>query len=404
MRKRCMTIRSLLCLAALPLLVSAGAANTDVNARLDALMRALEVERQAEGYPSLSVGIVHSGRPVYLGSLGYADQESGLPATPSTLYRVGSITKVFTATLMVALRDQGVISLDAPVSDYLPDIIRLPGDPRGARHISFRHLATHTSGLPRNPANLPRHDNNPFEGYDRGRFFLGLNETLLIAPVGRWYNYSNTGYGLLGHALEQAGGAPYEVLLRRHLLDPLQMHDTLMQVDAAHASRAAVGYSLRDGRVRERDWDMESLSAAGGLYSTVEDLARFLALHLRAGTHDILPVASGSLTEMQLPQRVLDNWDQAIGLGWHVRPMGEAGEVVWHTGALGGYSSYMGLSRRHDVGVIILTNRHRSVEHYGHWLLRRAMELYGDPTQAARLRPAISPELPSHLSLLPPGS
>ncbi|WP_038043069.1 serine hydrolase domain-containing protein [Thioalkalivibrio sulfidiphilus] len=388
----------MLCLLLVPGLAWSDTDRLDLDERLRALERALEIERVAEGYPSLSIGIVHRGAPVYLKSLGYADQEAGIPASPDTLYRIGSLTKVITASLMVSLRDRGYLSLDDPVSGYLPGIIHLPSDPRGARQITFRHLATHTSGLPRNPDNLPRHDNNPFEGYDRARFYAGVNQTLLISPTGRWYNYSNAGYGLIGIALEQAGGASYETLLRRHLLEPLGMHDTLMNALDVHPQRVAVGYSLRDGRVREREWDMGAMEAAGGLYSTVEDLARFLALHMRAGSHGILPVASGSLTEMQMPQRVLDTWDQAVGIGWHVRPMGPVGDVVWHTGALGGYSSYMGFSPRHDVGVIVLTNRFRSVEHYGNWLLRRSVELYGEPTRVAR-QPALSPASPAEYRL-----
>lgn len=354
-------------------------ADTHIEERLRAIERALQVEVQAEGYPSLSIGIVHDGRLVHAASFGYADQEARIAATPDTLYRIGSITKVFTASLMVVLRDREVIALDEPVEKYLPAVIHLPSDPRGAPHITFRHLATHTSGLPRQPANMPRHDNNPFEGYDRLRFYQGLNETMLAFPVGRFYSYSNMGYGLLGHALERAAGESYETMLRRHLLDPLGMHDTALHVGEAQAERLAVGYSMRDANRRERDWDMESLSAAGGLYSTVEDLARFLALHMRAGQNTVLPINPGSLTELQLPQRLLDTWGQAVGLGWHVRSIPTAEEVVWHSGALGGYSSYVGFSRYHGVGVILLTNRFRSVERYGEWLLRRSVELYGRP-------------------------
>jgi serine-type D-Ala-D-Ala carboxypeptidase/endopeptidase len=390
MRKRLLSGRWLAGVLATLALAGIGptTAATDLEQRLEAINRALQVEAEAEGYPSLSIGIVHGGRLVHSASIGLADQEAGRPASADTLYRIGSVTKVFTASLMVVLRDRGVISLDDPVGAYLPAVIHLPSDSRGARHISFRHLATHTSGLPRHPANLPRHDDNPFEGYDRQRFYEGLLATPLAYPVGRFYNYSNLGYGLLGHALERAAAESYEALLCRYLLEPLEMADTLLEPGPQHAARVAVGYSMRDGSRRERDWDMGALSPAGGLYSTVEDLAKFLAMHMRAGQLAMLPVAPGSLTELQTPQRLLDSWDQAIGLGWHVRPIPTAEEVVWHSGALGGFSSYVGFSRFHDVGVIVLTNRFRSVEPYGEWLLRRAVELYGrPPVQVAGHRP-----------------
>lgn len=347
---------------------------------LKAIDQALAIEVEHAGYPSLSIGILHGGRLVHAASFGLADQQRGIEAGPDTLYGIGSITKVFTATLMVALRDRGAIALDEPVARHLPAIIHLPSDPGGAPQITFRHLATHTSGLPRHPINLPRHDNNPFEGYDRGRFVQGLNQTPLLHPIGRFYNYSNMGYGLLAHALEGAADEPFEDLMEHHVLAPLGLQDTVWRVSADQTPRLAVGYSMRDADRPERAWDMGSLSAAGGLYSTVEDLARFLALHMRAGRNEVLPIAPGSLTELQLPQRVLDTWDQAVGLGWHVRPIQTAEDVVWHSGALGGYSAYVAFSRFHDVGVIVLTNRFRSVERYGEWLLRRSVEHFGRPT------------------------
>ena len=142
------------------------------------------------GYPSLAAAVVQGDRIAFAAVHGFADRASSRRATRATLYRIGSVSKVFTATLLVQLRDKGLVRLDDPVSKYLPPKVKMPQDPRGARHITLRHLATHSSGLPRNPVNMTGTKADPWNGYATTQLYDGLAETKLDYPTGastsRW--------------------------------------------------------------------------------------------------------------------------------------------------------------------------------------------------------------------------
>src|SRR5262249_5694080 len=154
--------------------------------------------------------IVRQQDLVYAKSFGLADRRNFQAATVHTLYRIGSITKVFTTTLLAMLRDRGAVRLDDPVANYLPSEVKLPTDPRGAPAITLRHLATHSSGLPSLPPNLVPKGEDPYGGYSVDALYAGLAQIRLVVPIGAGENYSNLGMGLLGHALERAAGMPYE--------------------------------------------------------------------------------------------------------------------------------------------------------------------------------------------------
>src|SRR5262245_55318205 len=124
--------------------------------------------------PSISVGVIRDGRLDYTKSLGMADRAAKREANADTIYRIGSISKVFTATLLAALRDQGVVRLDDPIAKYVPSGIKLPTDPRGLPEITLRHLATHSSGLPRLPINLAQRGEDPYAGYAADALLEGL--------------------------------------------------------------------------------------------------------------------------------------------------------------------------------------------------------------------------------------
>ena len=295
--------------------------------------------RRSEGLPSLSVGIVRGQELVYARAFGVADRETSRPATPETVYRIGSVTKVFTSTLLAVLRDQGTVRLDDAVATYLPEGVRLPSDPRGARPMTLRHLATHTSGLPRLPVNLKPRGDDPYGGYTVDALYDGLGRTRLDFPTGSDYSYSNLGVGLLGHVLERAAGKSYEELLKQYLLEPLGMDDTHITLGPDQRARLATGYQEKVPTRRAADWDLGCLAAAGALASTVPDLARFLALQLRAGHADVVPVAGGTLTELHTAQQLARDWRSARGLGWHLQCEEEQGDLVWHNGGLDGFAS-----------------------------------------------------------------
>jgi CubicO group peptidase (beta-lactamase class C family) len=337
----------------------------------------LDSHRRGARLPSLCVGILRGPELVYARSFGVADQETRQPASLQTLYRIGSVTKVFTTTLLAVLRDQGTVRLDDPVEQYLPEGVRMPSDPRGARSITLRHLATHSSGLPRLPVNLTPRGDDPYGGYPVEALYDGLAQTRLDFPTGADFSYSNLGVGLLGHVLERATGKSYEELVKLYLLQPLGMTDTGITLGPEHRARLAIGYKEEDPNCKAAVWDAGCLAGAGALLSTIPDLATFVALQLRAGQTDVVPVAGGTLTELQAAQQLAKDWTSARGLGWHLQPSTPQGELVWHNGGLDGFASWISFLPQDQVGVIVLTNCGRSVDSLGHWLQEQARLRFG---------------------------
>ncbi len=355
-------------------------------------------ELKKGGYPSLSIGIVDGQGLHFAKGYGLADRASGRQATPESLYYIGSVTKVFTTTLMCILRDRGILRLDDPISKYLPEGVKLPSDPRGAPEITLRHLATHTSGLPRLPPNLTAKGRDPYGGYTVEQLYAGLGQVKLVRPVGAECRYSTLGAGLLGHVLERAAGEPYEKLLAKHLLDPLGMKDTSVTLTSRQRRMLTVGYKGRDFRKKASPWNFGCLEGAGALVSSVADLARFLSLQLKAGQADVRPVSGGTLTELHTPQRLTGGWDGAVGLGWHITPAEGIGDVVWHNGGVDGHFAFIGFLRDPAIGVIVLTNAGKLVDQIGWVLLALAAARPKPPTSTTQALPAAQEILDAHVA------
>ena len=363
----------------------------------DPIEKRLAEEWKKRELPSLSVGIVRDGQLDYTKCFGVADRKSKRDATPDTVYRIGSVSKVFTATLLAALRDQGVVSLDDPIAKHLPKGAKLPSDPRGLPTITLRHLATHTSGLPRLPINLTPRGNDPYGGYSADALLEGLARTKLAFPTGSDCQYSNLGVGLLGYTLERAAGKSYEALLREHIFDPLEMRNSAVTLSDELKKRYAPGYqgaAADEGPV----WDLGVLAPAGGICSTVNDLAKFLALQMKAGQPDVKPIAGGTLTELHTPQRLIGReWNRAVGLGWHIQK-NAGGDFVWHNGRVAAHYAFVGFCPSKRVGAILLTNASVDLDELSVSLLKEAIRPTDSapssaPASAAVQEAAINPAL-----------
>jgi CubicO group peptidase (beta-lactamase class C family) len=284
--------------------------------------------------------------------------------------------------------------------------VKLPGDPRGAPAITLRQLGTHSSGLPSMPPNLVPDGEDPYGGYPVDALYAGLTQTRLDFPVGARQSYSNLGMGLLGHTLERAARMPYEEMLKLWIFEPLGMGASTISLSDAHRERFAQGYKDNDPRAEAVDWGLGCLNPAGAIASSVTDLARFIALQLRAGQADATPVSGGTLTELHTPQRLDDNWEVAVGLGWHVVRNNALGHVVWHNGGMEGYHSYLAFAPRYQVGIVALTNCGRDIDSLGRWLLGEAVKMFG-----VRVMPEVDPlvretaeALARHVVKEPPGT
>jgi serine-type D-Ala-D-Ala carboxypeptidase/endopeptidase len=266
---------------------------------------------------------------------GQVTHSGGEPLGPHVMMEIGSVTKVFTALLLADMAERGEVGLDDPIAWHLPAPVA--GACPAARRITLRHLATHTSGLPRIPRNLLltalRHPADPYAGYSAEHLYRALRHARKAAPAA--YRYSNYGVGLLGCLLSLAARRPYGELIADRVTRPLGLAETCIGVPAGHV--AATGH-LR-GRPAA-PWHLEALAGAGALSSTASDLARFLHANLHPLTTPI-----GSVIEtVQRPQPSQPE-AQETGLGWHISER-SGRSVLWHNGGTGGFSAMLALDRQ----------------------------------------------------------
>ncbi len=293
----------------------------------------------------LAIGLIDEHGTQQLG-YGRVSESNEHSPSPHTLFEIGSITKVFTGTILAQMVEDGTVSLDEPVQQLLAHTIIVP---KGEREITLLDLSTHSSGLPRMPTNFsPRDVNNPYADYtveQMGTFLGGLK---LTREPGEKSVYSNLGVGLLGHALVLKSGYDYESLVEKTILEPLEMTETRITLDDDDRRRLATGHDFDGNPVA--NWDIPTLAGAGALRSTTDDMLKFLAanLGLRSTTLDSA-IANTHAVHYKNP----DQADNDVGLGWMLR---RKDGVIWHNGGTGGYSAFAGFNPEKRIGVVVLGN------------------------------------------------
>jgi CubicO group peptidase (beta-lactamase class C family) len=263
-----------------------------------------------------AAAVVHGDELCWAGGAGFADAAAGRPAGPGTLYRIASITKTFTGTAVLQLRDAGKVDLDDPAVHWLPE---LAASTSGAaiERVTIRRLLSHESGLTSEPPGTDwAIDDLAYSGRAEQTLARSAEIAAAIGP-NLQPKYSNLGYQLLGEIVRRASGVPYPDYVHREILEPLGMADTCFDpADEARAARCAVGYRARAfSDELEPASDMADVWAEGGLWSTAEDLARWISFQLRAYGHpaDESPVLdAATLREMHMPRYLSDEtWTQA---------------------------------------------------------------------------------------------
>ncbi|MGW4564229.1 serine hydrolase domain-containing protein [Streptomyces sp. NPDC004561] len=297
---------------------------------------------QSEGRaPSLAAAVVRGGRAVWHGARTSVD---GHAPDENVQYRIGSITKTFTAVLVMRLRDEGVLDLGDPLEKHLPGT--------GAGEATIAELLAHTAGLAaESPA--PWWERTP--GSLRPELSDVLGEQPLLHPVGRRHHYSNPGYTLLGALVEELRGAPWEEVLRREILEPLGLHRTSAQPQAPHAGGWAV-HPWADALLPEPLEDLGRMAPAGQLWSTTGDLANF-AVFLARGDDRVL--SAESVREMRTPAAPAEPADvldgAAYGLGMQVQRR-DGRLLSGHSGSLPGFLANLTISVDDDVAAVVLAN------------------------------------------------
>lgn len=296
---------------------------------------AIQYELNDKGIPGFSIALVDGDQIVWARGFGFADPERQVPATSRTVYRVASISKLFTALAVMQLVEQGQLDLDADVRTYLPDFH--PENPFG-RPITLRQLLSHRSGLVREPPVGNYFD--PSEPTLQETVY-SLNETRLVYPPGTRTKYSNAAVSVAGLVVERVGGQPFADYVQYRLLAPMGMQRSSFVPREQLRSRLATGYMWTyDGRQFEAPVFELGILPAANLYTTVEDLARFLITLFRQGRTDNEQtiVAPETLAQMWTIQFADSSQTSGFGLGFYLSQF--RGYLRFqHSGVMYGYAS-----------------------------------------------------------------
>lgn len=350
----------------------------------------IESRMAYRGLPGMSIGIVYDQELVWSRGFGHADLATQRPAAPDTIYRIASISKLFTATAVMQLRDAGRLQLDDPVERHLP-WFRLQGRD-GHAPVTLRQMLAHTAGLPRESAR-PYWTDYEFPTAEQIREALP-GQTVIYPPDTKW-KYSNLGLALAGEVVAAVSGEPYAAYVERRILRPLGMKGTSVELPEAHRERLATGYGRRlpDGTRRVHPFaDARGIGPAAGLSSTVEDLARFAMLQFRDGPARGRQILRGSsVKEMHRVQWLSPNWKTGWGIGFNLIHREER-DLVGHGGWFQGYQSVFSTSPRERVAVIALCNADDAHPYHGlpESVVDRAYSWVAPPLVSAA-RPAPQP-------------
>lgn len=271
-----------------------------------------------------------------------------LPLDGNSVFEIGSITKVFTATVLAEMVAEGQVKLDDPVQLYLPPTVHVPS--RNGKSITLGSLSSQNSGLPRLPGNMrPGDPSNPYADYSVQQLYAFLSDYQLPRDPGAQFEYSNLGVGLLGHALALRAGKSYEVMVRERIWKPLNMTHTAITLTPYMKQHLALGHDTAGNVVP--NWDLPTLAAAGAIRSTTLDMLKFLSANLhpeRGALERAMDFAHQSRAAVTPP-------NVSIGLNWIIQRT-PGGTILWHNGGTGGYRTFAGIDPVRNVGVVVMTN------------------------------------------------
>ncbi|WP_157180731.1 serine hydrolase domain-containing protein [Actinopolymorpha alba] len=326
--------------------------------KLSEIVRAHVASAVQSGYLGLVAGAVLDDRVSTAG--GGSTGRTGPPPDARTIFRIASLSKVFSGTALAVAALRHEVALDDPVDRHLPGWFRVPAYEDGAR-VLVEHLATHTSGLPRGTT-------NPAAGESVEAMAAEVEQMSLLTRPGEVQEYSNLGPAILGTMLATRAGRSYDALIQERIAQPLGLTDVVLTLDRAQQARLAPGHDEEGAPTHTPTFPTGAPS--GGFYGSVASLVGFLRAYLGDAPAE-LTAAAGLATRCHFngPD------GHRIGLLWHLdRVPGLGAEYAWHNGALPGYRAYLAVAREARAGVVVLTNQARSVDEIGRGLLTSILE------------------------------
>ncbi len=333
------------------------------------LERLIISHAKAKNIPGIAYGIVVDNELVVSSATGLINLDEKLSATTKSSFRIASMTKSFTAMAIMKLRDEGKLSLNGPVSQYIPEMASIEYLSEDSPTIDIENLLTMTAGFP---------EDNPWgdrQLHESNKMLLDLiaKEVSFSNPPSYSFEYSNTGYALLGYIVSQASGMPYQEYITKNILQPLGMEQTYWEYDSVPEKKLAIGYRWED-----EQWKLEPMlhdgayGAMGGLITSIEDFSKYVSFHLSAwpprSDEDTGPIKRSSLREMQTPQfsrlyaqstnfsgdpcAVVTGYGFGLGISENCNNLKQVG----HGGALPGFGSNYKFYPEYGIGIMAFCN------------------------------------------------
>jgi CubicO group peptidase (beta-lactamase class C family) len=385
-----------LCVFAIVLLITQIAAAQTVN--VDRVVSELEPEIQrtllAGNIPSASIALISGDRVIWTNAYGYSNLWARTPATPNTVYLIGSTFKAMSTIALLQQMEQGKFKLDDPVNNYLTDFKIQGEDPQ--HPITFRHLLTHTSGLPGDFGGFPVWGDTvppPLEDYLRKALKLGH-------PTMSKVEYSNMAFTLVGYLVQKFSGVPYKQYIQEHIFTPLEMTSTAFEPRPDMEERLSIPYVFDEktgsqaGTVRLK----ASVWPAGLVYGTVLNQANWLIANLNGGVFKEKRLISQPTLEQMFTRQydqfkggiegIWGNETAGFGLTWWTE-VRDGDHYIAHSGSVPGYTAFLLGNRDRKLGFAILTNGNRAHPHLFK-LADKAMDLmkkYSNVEKPATTKP-----------------
>jgi len=324
-----------------------------------AVDRQFAAEYDKEHTAGVTIGIVSGPELVWAKNYGFADIENEKQATTNTVYRIGSITKQFTALMLLQLVEQGKVHLSDPVEKFFPEVNRISGRYPGSPPITLIQLATHRAGLSEEPDDVGKFSTGSVSQWEQ-QLIAALPKLRFEQEPDTHFIYSNIGYAILGAALSRAARQRYTDYVQEHILAPLGMWHTRFEPDGQMTSVIAKGYVLHDGAVDSKQ-ALEELKNGrgykvpnGALFTTLSDMARFVSFELGYGPEKVL---SKKVLQESQSQMFWAEEDGATGYGLGLMFVRNGDTVgLGHGGLVAGYLAGEYFDPSSHLGIIFLRN------------------------------------------------
>lgn len=323
--------------------------NFELAATLEMVRAHLRAEVAADKTPGIAVAIVQNNQMLLTEGFGLADVATQKPVTERSLFRVASVTKLFTAIALMQLRDAGQLELDDPVTRHLPEF-RVQTPFPDCPPIRLRHLVCHASGLPREPLGEHWLTHQPVS---MEKALQDLAERELLSPPWTEIHYSNLGFGILGKVIERVSGQKLETYVAEKILRPLDMNDSGFTV--SEKDLLTTGYYPPEDNfplTPAPNWELGALTAGGGLSSSAKDLALFMCFQFGEVP---MVLRRSTVQEMWRPLFLYPNVREGHGIAWWVGQL-DGRTVIGHGGSVDGYRTQLYLDVDRRVGVAVLAN------------------------------------------------